>query len=134
MTRSQPHPIRNALLLGVAVYLVLTLWHWFCGVAHAGTDPTPALTSATDSSWDTWTKDGPWWAAVAIVYAMLRTFVDRQHWIQQGRLLTGLTAAVGVLAAVVAWHFGGAPSSGILTALVVGGSLMVHPVKTGGAS
>lgn len=128
MTRSQPHPIRNALLLGVAVYLVLSLWHWFCGVAHAGVDPTPVLTGAVDSSWDTWTKDGPLWLAVAVLHVALRAFLDRQHWLQQGRLLTALTAAAGVLTAVAAWHFQGAPSAGILTAVVVGGGLLLHPV------
>lgn len=108
--------------------------------AHAGVDPTPALTAGGNTLIDTLSGDGPWWVGVAVLHVALRMFVDRQHWIQQGRLLSGLTAVAGTLTALVAWHFQGAPSAGILTAVIAGGTLLMHPVaqpvpvKTGGAS
>ncbi len=99
-------------------------------LVHAGVapDPTPALTTAGDASLAVWTQDGPWWFGIAVLYTALRVFLDKQHWLKQGYLLSGLTAAAGVLTAVVAWQFRGAPSAGIITALVAGITLLVHPV------
>lgn len=107
----------------VALYVILP------AVAHAAmvADPTPALAGAVDTSVSIWTTDGPLWLAVATGYVALRTFLSKQHWLSQGRLLAGLTAAAGVLAAVMAWHFSGASVDGIYTALAVGVALLVHP-------
>lgn len=96
--------------------------------AHAAGDPTPVLATAGDASLDVWLKDGPWWLAVAVLHVALRMFLDKQHWLKQGYLLSGLTAAAAVVTAVFAWHFNGAPSAGILTAVMAGGTLMIHPV------
>jgi hypothetical protein len=95
--------------------------------ALAAADPTPAFTTAANSGMDVLTKDGPWWLAIAVLNIVLRTFLDRQHRLQQGRLLSGLTAAAGIVTAVAAWHFDGGPSSGIVTALLAGYTLLLHP-------
>ena len=95
--------------------------------AHAGTDPTVAMTSAVDTSVSVWTTDGPLWLAVATGYVALRTFLSRQHWLSQGRVLAVLTGLAGIGAAVIGWHFQGAPSTGILTALLAAIALVQHP-------
>lgn len=100
-------------------------------LVHAGVapDPTPALTTAGDASLAVWTQDGPWWFAIAVLYTFLRLFLDKQHKLKQGYLLSGLTALAGVVTALAAWHWRGAPFDGILTAVVAGGTLLIHPVS-----
>lgn len=124
MISSRSRDIGPAALMLAVIAAGLLLYARF---AHAGTDPTVAMTSAVDTSVSVWTTDGPLWLAIAAGYVALRTFLSRQHWLSQGRLLAGLTAAAGVLAAVMAWHFSGASVEGIYTALAVGVALLVHP-------
>lgn len=114
-------------LITVIVGGALLLYSCVAHAAGLAVDPTPALTSASDAGWATLTADGPWWLGIAVLHVALRAFLGRQHWLQQGRLLAGLTALAGVSAAVVAWHWQGAPSAGILTALIAGGTLLLHP-------
>lgn len=124
-----------ALLSGAAV--IFGLSH----LAHAAGDPATAITAAGDAGWDIVTKDGPLWAALLIAQGLLRSFLSKQHWLAQGRVLAGLTGVSMVLAAALAWHFTGAPASGILTALFAGYTLITHPTvpdaapkaKSGGA-
>ncbi len=118
-TRDRLAPMALCVAVFAALLLISRLAH-----AAATGDPSTALAGAADSSMDVWTKDGP---------------LYRQHWLQQGRLLSGLTALAGLGASVVAWHFQGAPVGGIVTALVAGSALFMHPTavgakSTGGAS
>lgn len=101
--------------------------------AHAavGSDPSAAVTQAADAGWDVFRTDGPLWAALLVASGLLRTFLDKQHWLAQGKLLSGLTGCSMVLAAVGAWHFAGAPASGILTALLAGYGLITHSTVPG---
>lgn len=91
------------------------------------TDPTPALTAATGTAWDVFSTSGPYWGAVLAAYLLLSTFLSKQHWLAQGRLLSVLTGASMLLTAVVQWRFGGAPSAGILTAAMAAFTLVLHP-------
>lgn len=120
-------------VLAFAVGSLLTLLCLRLGVAHASglaqlADPTPALTGGADAGWATLTQDGPMWLAIAVIHVALRLFLDKEHWLKQGRLLSGLTALAGVLASVVAWHWQGGPSAGIVTALIAGVTLLIHPI------
>lgn len=119
-----------ALMLAIVAGVLLL----YSQIAHAGTDPTPSLTGAGDTAATIWTTDGPAWLAIVIVNAALRLFLVKEHFLAQGRLLSGLTAGAGVLAAVVAWHFSGAPMEGIYTAIAVGLALMIHPAPVPVAS
>src|ERR1043165_540350 len=106
-------------------------------------DPTVPVSTAADTTWDLVTKDGPLWGALLIAMSLLRAFLDKQHWVQQGRVLSGLTGISMIGAAVLAWHFADAPSSGILTALFAAYTLVTHstlpakptstPTRTGAA-
>lgn len=98
-------------------------------VLHAATvvaDPVVAIASAADTGWDVFTTDGPLWGGLLIAAGLLRTFLNRQHWLAQGKVLSGLTGLSLVVAAVLAWHFADAPASGILTALFAGYTLITH--------
>lgn len=112
----------------------------FASAAAAVSDPSPALQSGIDASIDVWAKDGPWWLGVAAVVVALRTFLDKQHWLAQGRLLTGLGGVVAVGIAAIQWHYNGAPFGGLVTA-AVGSLAALHTptvpgaaAKTGGAA
>ncbi len=103
----------------------------FATIARAaglGADPTPVLANAADVGISTLTQDGPWWLAIAVLHVALRVFLDKDHALKQGYLLSGLTALAGVGSAVVAWHWQSAPSAGIVTAVIAGITLLVHPV------
>lgn len=112
--------------LAMLLYIQLRVAH-AAAMLTAGADPTPAMTAGGDAALNTLTMDGPWWLAIAVVNVALRQFLDHQHWLKQGRLLTGLTSLAGVIAAVAAWHWTGAPLAGVLTALIAGGTLLLHP-------
>lgn len=140
MTRS--HPIISLVLMVICAVALAAVLHalYFVGVAHAEpavsasvvhaavADPVAVTTDAADTAIAVWTKDGPLWAALVVLMVMLRTFVDRQHWIQRGRLLTGLTGAAAVIAALLNWHFNAAPIGGVITAVVGTLALLHHPV------
>lgn len=95
--------------------------------AGAGSSPVPVTSAAVDTTLDLLRTDGPLWAGVLFAYVGLRTFISRQHWLAQGRVLATLTGLSMILAAVVAWHFEGAPSSGIITAVIAAIALVQHP-------
>lgn len=120
------------LAIGAAALLLLTR------IAHAAADPTPALTTGAGAGWDAFASNGPYWGGIVVAYVALQTFLSRQHWLAQGRLLAALTGLAMVGAAVVNWHFAGAPSAGIMTAVVAAIALVWHPTvpgaKAGGAS
>lgn len=109
------------------LYIQLRVAHAAAVLAAAVPDPTPALTSATDAGWSTLMQDGPWWLGIAIVHVALRTLLDKEHALLQGKVLAGLSALAGVLTAVIAWHWQGAPAAGIVTAAIAGFTLLVHP-------
>lgn len=113
--------------MAVLLAVVAGILFLYARLAHAGTDPTVAITSGVDTSLSVWTTDGPLWLAVAFAYVALRTFLSRQHWLSQGRVLAVLTGLAGIGAAVIGWHFQGAPSTGILTALLAAVALVQHP-------
>ncbi len=113
--------------VAMLLYIQLRVAHATAMLAAAVPDPTPALTSATDAGWSTITQDGPWWLAIAIIHVALRFFLDKEHALLQGKLLAGLSALAGVLTAVIAWHWQGAPVAGIVTAAIAGFTLLVHP-------
>jgi hypothetical protein len=109
------------------LYIQLRVAHAAAVLASAVPDPTPALTSATDAGWSTLMQDGPWWLGIAIVHVALRLLLDKEHALLQGKVLAGLSALAGVLTAVIAWHWQGAPAAGIVTAAIAGFTLLVHP-------
>jgi len=99
----------------------------FHGSAHAA-DPVLPGSHAAETAWDVWVTNGPLWGALVLVMIGLRTFLDRQHWILQGRLLAGLTGLGAIITSVLEWKFGGAPAAGIATALMGAVALITHPV------
>lgn len=114
----------------------LTSWRWLplaiaClllpGVAHAG-DPVSTGVASAETAWDVWRTNGPLWGALVLTMVGLRTFLDRQHWILQGRLLAGLTGLAAIGTSVCEWQFGGAPAAGIATALMGALALITHPI------
>lgn len=115
------------ILLGAALFYALGA-AFLSHAAHA--DPVAVTTAATDATWAVFTTDGPLWGGLLVAMAILRTFLDKQHWINQGRLLSGLTGLSMVLAAVGAWHFAGAPVSGILTAAFAALTLVTHSTSS----
>jgi len=122
----------------VALAIIATVVVLLTRIAHAATGPADAMTGGASAGWDTFATNGPYWGAIVIAYVALQTFLSRQHWLAQGRLLTALTGLAMVGAAVVNWHFAGAPSAGIMTAAVAALALVWHPTapgaKAGGAS
>lgn len=106
----------------------------FASAAAAVSDPSPALQSGIDASIDVWAKDGPWWLGVAVVVVALRTFLSKQHWLVQGRLLTGLGGVAALGIAALQWHFNGAPFGGILTAAVGAAAALHVPTVPGAAA
>lgn len=119
-----------ALILAGATLFYLIGAAFLAHAAHA--DPVAVTTAATDATWAVFTTDGPLWGGLLIAMAILRTFLDKQHWINQGRLLSGLTGVSMILAAVGAWHFAGAPVSGILTAAFAAFTLFQHSTASAG--
>jgi hypothetical protein len=89
-------------------------------------DPVATVTAGTDAAWDSVMASGPIIGGAMLLYAILRTFLSKQHWIQQGRLLSGLTACAMVLGAILNWKLGGAASAGIVEALLAAVGLFTH--------
>lgn len=122
----------------VTAAIGLTVWLLLTRIAHAATNPTPALTGGAGAGWDAFSTNGPYWGGIVVAYVALQTFLSRQHWLAQGRLLSALTGLAMVGAAVVNWRFSGAPSAGIMTAAVAAIALVWHPTvpgaRAGGAS
>lgn len=115
-------PLSWRLIPFALVYLLI--WH---GVAHAA-DPVATGSQAAETAWDVWVTNGPLWGALVLVMIGLRTFLDRQHWVLQGRLLAGLTGLAAIGSSVLEWQFGGAPAAGIATAVMGALALITHPV------
>lgn len=109
------------------VYFVLSYAH-YVGIAHAAEAVDPQVTVATggNAALDVWLKDGPLWGGLLVVMFGLRAFLDRQHVLAQGRLLSLLTGVAMVGAATLNWHFGSAPVEGIMTALFAAFALFSH--------
>lgn len=122
--------VRSALEL-IAIAAVVLLIYGHLHPAHAATDHTPELVSAAGEGWDVFVTDGPLWGALVAANVGLQLFMSRQHWLAQGRLLAAITGLGMVLVAVIKWHLDGAPSSGIMTALVAAIALVVHPTVRG---
>lgn len=121
-------PFLAPVLTLAAIYVLFDYVHYI-GIAHAqAVDPSSAITAAGDQSWDVFVKDGPAWAAVLLLNGLLKTFLSKKpdHWLSQGKLLSVLTGVSMILAAVVAWHFAGAPASGIMTAVFAAWTLYSH--------
>lgn len=64
--------------------------------------------------------------ALGIARAFLKRN-DTGHWLGQGKALAILTAAVGMLAAVLDAKFGGASWAGVIVTLVAAVKLLVSP-------
>lgn len=128
-------PFRFRLTLTGVFFVVMALTIVLLRVvAHAAGDPSVAVSAAGDATWDIAAKDGPIWAALLLVAGLLRTFLSKQHWLAQGKLLSGITGVMLVLGAVLAWHFADAPASGILTALFAAYTLITHSTVPGAAA
>jgi hypothetical protein len=119
-----------ALMLAI-VTCVLLLYSRLAHAAVGLADPTPALTSGAGAGWDAFAANGPLWGGILVAFIALQTFLSRQHWLAQGRLLATLTGIAMIGAAVVNWHFAGAPSAGIMTAVVAAAALVWHPTVPG---
>ena len=118
---TQKIPRVGWLLFAIVCLLILP------GVANAA-DPVRSGSQAAETAWDVWVTNGPLWGALVLVMVGLRTFLDRQHWLLQGRLLAGLTGLAAVITSVLEWKFGGSPAAGIATALMGAIALITHPV------
>lgn len=127
LTRLRASAAAVALTLLIAACITLL----YSPGAAAASDPTPALTAAGGAGWDVFVSNGPLWGGILIAFIALQTFLSRQHWLAQGRLLAALTGAALVGSAVVNWHFAGAPSAGIMTAAVAAIALIWHPTVGG---
>ena len=123
MHRSKRDPLVTLALTAVIVAGLLAI---LAAIAHA--DPVAGLAPATDTAWTVFATSGPYWGAILVAYLLLQTFLARQHWLAQGRLLAALSGASMVLTAVVQWHWSGAPSAGVLTAAMAAFTLVLHPV------
>jgi hypothetical protein len=109
-------------------------------LARAAVDAVPApvdgiATGATaaNAGWDLVQTYGPLWGGLAVVLAVGQRWLaknDAQHWLAQGRLLTAITGAVGVLGSIAQWKWSGAPSSGIVVTAFGAISLLWHPQVT----
>lgn len=117
--------------LAVMFAVVLGVLLLYSRLAHAAGDPTPSLAGGASAGWDAFATNGPYWGGIVVAYVALQTFLSRQHWLAQGRLLAALTGLAMVGAAVVNWHFAGAPSAGIMTAAVAALALVWHPTVPG---
>lgn len=127
LTRLRASAAAVALTLLIAACITLL----YSPGAAAASDPTPALTAAGGAGWDVFVTNGPLWGGILIAFIALQTFLSRQHWLAQGRILAALTGAALVGSAVVNWHFAGAPSAGIMTAAVAAIALIWHPTVGG---
>lgn len=117
----------TSILIGLLTFVAFYLIGCHLARAAVAANPGPAMETGGDAALDMLAKDGPWWAAVGALNVGLRLFLHHQHWLKQGRLLTALTSLSAVLVAVAAWHWDGGPAAGILTALIAGGTLLLHP-------
>lgn len=86
--------------------------------------------TAVDSGWSLFETYGPLWGSISLAYALTRRLLavnESKHWIAGGRVLALLSGAAAVLGTVIQWHFGGAPASGVLAAIVGAIALVWHP-------
>lgn len=120
-------PLLWGALTLAGVYFVLSYAH-YVGIAHAAeaVDPQVTVAAGGNAAIEVWIKDGPLWAGLLVVMYGLRTFLDRQHFLAQGRTLSLLTGLAMVGAAIANWHFSGAPLEGILTAAFAAFALFSH--------
>lgn len=113
-----------AIFLGV-VALTMLLLH---GMAHAaGADPIATVAAGGDTAVAVWQQDGPLWAGLLVAMYALRAFLNADHALAKGRVLSVLTGAAMVGAAALQWKLNGAPFEGILTALFAAAALIQHP-------
>lgn len=130
LTVTRPRKNRDLTSLLIAIAVGLGVYLIGCHVARAAgmaANPTAAVEAGGNAALDVLSKDGPWWAVVGVLNVALRLWLDHQHRLKQGRLLTALTSLSAVLVAVASWHWDGGPAVGILTALIAGGTLLLHP-------
>jgi hypothetical protein len=131
--------LRLSLILAVVVCAVLLTG---VGLARASVDavataPDAIATGAvaTNAGWDLVQAYGPLWGGLAVVLAIGQRWLavnDTSHVLAQGRLLTAITGAIGVLGSVAQWRWTGAPSSGIIVTAFGAISLLWHPNVTVG--
>lgn len=105
-------------------------------LAHAtSVDAIATGTTAANAGWDLVQAYGPLWGGLAVVLAIGQRWLaanDVKHVLAQGRLLTAITGAIGVLGSIAQWHWNGAPSSGIVVTAFGAISLLWHPNVTVG--
>jgi hypothetical protein len=119
-------PLLWGALTLAGVYLVMDYAH-YVGIAHAANaDPGAAVQAGSGAAIDVWTKDGPLWGGLLVLMYALRSWLDKQHVLMQGRLLSLLTGVAMVGVAALNWHFGSAPVEGILTAAFAAFALFEH--------
>ena len=90
------------------------------GVAAA--DASGTATAAVDGGWDLVSQYGPLWGGALLVQGLVGSFLRRNaagHWLAQGRSLAAITASSMVLGAVLSWHIGGAPFSGVIVTAIM---------------
>lgn len=114
-------------VMTLAAIVILFDYVHYIGVAHAAeADPQATVTAGGDAAIAVWVKDGPIWGGLLVAMYGLRAFLNRQHWLAQGRLLSLITGVSMIGAATLNWHFGGAPFEGILTAAFAAFALFEH--------
>lgn len=120
-------PLLWGALTLAGVYLVMDYAH-YVGIAHAANaaDPGAAVQAGSGAAIDVWTKDGPLWGGLLVLMYALRSWLDKQHVLMQGRVLSALTGITMVGAAALNWHFGSAPVEGVLTAAFAAFALFEH--------
>jgi hypothetical protein len=103
------------------------------GVALADPDGGALGATAVDSGWSLFETYGPLWGSVAVAYPLTRHLLavnESRHWIASGRVLAALAGGVTILGTLIQWHFGGAPASGVLAAVMGALALIWHPTVT----
>ncbi len=131
--------LRLPALLTVAIFAVLlTGIHLARAAVDAVATAPDAIatgTTAANAGWDLVQAYGPLWGGLAVVLAIGQRWLaanDVKHVLAQGRLLTAITGAIGVLGSIAQWHWNGAPSSGIVVTAFGAISLLWHPNVTVG--
>lgn len=109
-------------------------------LAHAAIDTVPVPVdaiatgvTASDAGWSLIQAYGPLWGGLALVLGLSQRLLANnaaQHWLAQGRLLTAITGAVGVIGSIAQWRWTGAPSSGIVVTAFGAISLLWHSTVT----
>lgn len=121
-----------------AVYGGLALFQMSVAHADVVADPVVAATAATDASWSLVAQYGPIWGVALLAFGTIGAFLrtnEAQHWLAQGRKLALIVGASSILAAVLDWHFHGAPIAGVLVTAIMAIKLVWSPAvavaKTG---